>query len=245
MSIILSGGQISSSSITPTGQFKKTLCSTYGLISYWDCAVTSSWVNGSSTLYDLTATGNNLTANGSITTSTFGSTLGWNFDADGKYFSSTSAGGGPTKNTTIEAWIYPAASEVTSGDRGTIILWSGGSALYHSWNKGNNQLSSYWYSHPPEGYHESTPAMTRGNWYYTAGIWDYAQSVQRQFVNLSTGQVTGVQGNAQVGANIYIGREGSSRQFSGGIALVRVWNRALHSNEILNNYLVEKSRFGL
>ena len=75
------------------------------------------------------------------------------------------------------------------------------------------------------------------------GQWDYSQACMHQWIGMTTGQVTSVQGNASAGTIINIGRESSGRQYSGGIAIVRVWNRALQAHEILNNYLAKKFYF--
>jgi hypothetical protein len=247
MPVNVAGGTITSASISSTGQFKRNLSVTSGLIGYWDCAITSSWVDGSSTLYDLTSSGSNATAYGSIATSTFGSALGWNFDANGKYFSGT-FGVGASTNASIEAWVYPAATEVTSGDRGTLIMCdnNSGSGIYHSWNKGNAYLSNYWYGHPAEGYWETAGAMTRSAWNYTCAVWNYKQQTIHQYINTTHGQgSTTVGTTSNTGMVFKIGRESPDRQFSGGIALIRYWNRALQAQEVLNNYLAEKGRFGL
>ena len=245
MAINLAGGTITSSTILGDGQFIKNICPTFGLVGYWDAGITSSWTDGSSVLYDLSGNNNNLSPYGGVATGTFGSALAWNFNAAGKFFEGSGMSNAPTKNATIEAWIYPAASEIVAGDMGTIFQWKGASSIYHSFDKSNAKLANYWYGHPPEGYHESVAAMTRSAWHYTVGQWDFSQSCVHQWVDMTTGQVTGVQGNASAGTVIQIGREVEARQFSGGIALIRVWNRALLAHEILNNYLVEKARFGL
>jgi hypothetical protein len=53
------------------------------------------------------------------------------------------------------------------------------------------------------------------------------------------------QGDATPGQNINIGRENVDRQFSGGIAVVRIYNRALSADEVFQNFTAEKSRFGI
>lgn len=247
MPIDVAGGTLSSTGISSTGQFKKNLSVNAGLIGYWDCAITSSWTNGSSTLYDLSGSGSHATAYGSVTTATFGSALGWNFDIDGKYFSGTFIVGAST-NATIEAWVWPAASELTSGDRGTLIMCNNasGSGIYHSWNKGNATLSNYWYGHPAEGYWETAGAMTRSAWNYTCAVWNYREQTIHQYIGTTHGQGSTTVGTTNNTGQVFIiARESPDRQFSGGIALIRYWNRALQSQEVYNNYYAEKGRFGL
>jgi hypothetical protein len=54
-------------------------------------------------------------------------------------------------------------------------------------------------------------------------------------------------GNIATGSTLYIGQEGNytDRQYSGGIAVVRIFNRALHPNEVYEHWHAEKGRFGL
>mgnify|MGYP000474337820 CR=1 FL=1 len=169
-----------------------------------------------------------------------------NFNADGKYAykAGTSATFG-TKSATFEVWIYPGASELTSGDRGTVILVNGGSGQYMSWNKDNSYLSTYWYSHPTEGYHETVGPSARSAWHHWCSAWDYQSGRVFQYTNGVNSGNGASQGDATPGQNINIGRESVGRQFSGGIAVVRIYNRALSGDEVFQNFTAEKSRFGI
>lgn len=239
MSVIAGGSTLSS--ITATGVVKNTI-NTDGCVAYFDAADPASWVNGSSTLYDVVSS-SNLTAYGSITTSLFGTAIGWNFNAVGKYFQGTIATQAD-KNLTIETWLYPAASEVIAGDRGTIVHISGASSAYMSWNKSNQYLSNYWYDHNPFGYHETNGPSSRGAWHHWCSAWDFGHGYLYQYVD---GVVTRVatSGNAATGGSLNIGRESDDRQFSGGIAVIRIYRRALHPEEVYEHWYTEKGRFGL
>ena len=194
----------------------------------------------------MVGSGSDLDLFGSLTTATIGGRTAMNFNASNKYAykPGVSATFG-TKSATFEAWIYPGASEVTSGDRGTIILINGGSGQYMSWNKDNRYLSSYWYSHSPEGYHETVGATTRGTWNHWVAAWDYNSGRVFQYVNGVNSGNGASQGDATPGQNLTIGMESESRQFSGGIAVVRIYNRALSGDEVFQNFTAEKSRFGI
>jgi hypothetical protein len=215
-----------------------------GLLVSLDAGNSQSYPGSGTTWTDLSGMGNNITINGGATTSTFAGATAFNLDADGKWFSGTLTGTMPSTNATLEAWIYPAASEVTSGDRGTIILLSGGSGIYMSWNKGNGYLSNYWYSHSPEGYHETNGPSSRGAWTHWCSVWNNSDGKLYQYVNGSVNSVS-TSGNASTGTSLSIGREGSSRQFSGGIAVIRIYNTALTSAQVLQNFDAIKRRFGL
>lgn len=234
-------GSATITSIASGGTVKNAI-NPYGLTAYYDVLDPACWVNGSSTLYDL-ASSSNLTAYGSIVTGTFGSAIGWNFDAVGKYFQGSIATQ-TDKNLTIEVWLYPAASEVIAGDRGTIVHLSGGQSAYMSWNKDNRYLSNYWYSHSPEGYHEINGPSSRSAWHHWCSVWDYQQGYLYQYVDGSVRKVATV-GNAAHGATLSIGKESNDRQFSGGMAVIRIYRRALSPEEVYEHWYAEKGRFGV
>lgn len=215
-----------------------------GLIISLDAANVRSYPGSGTSWYDLSGLGNTMTIYGSATTTTIGGATAFNLDADGKYFQGTLSGTMPTTNATIEAWIYPGASEITAGDRGTIVLLTGGSGMYMSWNKSNQYLSNYWYSHSPEGYHETNGPSSRSAWTHWCSVWNNADGNLYQWVNGVKTSVT-TSGNATTGTDLRIGREGSSRQFSGGIAIIRVYNTALSDDSVTNNFNVLRKRFGV
>lgn len=238
MSIIAGSADIFS---IASGGVVRNAINTYGLTAYYDVMDPACWVNGSSILYDV-ASSSNLTAYGSISTSTFGPAIGWNFNAVGKYFQGNIATQAD-KNLTIEAWLYPAASEVSAGDRGTIVLITGSNGAYMSWNKGNGYLSNYWYGHSPEGYHETNGPSARGQWHHWCSVWDFSQGYLFQYVD-GVVRRAATSGNAATGATLQIGRESDDRQFSGGMAVIRIYRRALFPEEVYEHWLAEKGRFG-
>jgi hypothetical protein len=215
-----------------------------GLLIYLDAAVLDSYAGSGGTWNDLSGRGNNLTIYGGATTSTMGGATAFNLNADGKYFAGSLSGTMPTTNATLEAWIYPGASEVTSGDRGTVILLSGASAIYMSWNKSNRYLSNYWYNHNPEGYHETNGPSSREAWTHWCSVWNNSSGALNQWVN-GTKNSTSTVGDASTGNSLNIGREGSGRQFSGGIAVIRIYNIALTDNQVLQNFNATRNRFGI
>lgn len=177
---------------------------------------------------------------------TLGGVTCFNFNQTGAYFQNDSffSNSFPSDKAslTISAWIYPAASELTSGDRGNIVRANNGNAWYMSWNKSNQKLSNYWYGKSSEGYHESGAAMTRGTWNNVVSVWD-AMSLS-QFLNgtKTTASTSGVTANQTNG--LQIGWEADGRQYSGGIASIQIYDRALTDAEVTQNYNAFRSRFG-
>lgn len=177
---------------------------------------------------------------------TLGGATCFNFNAVGMYFINnnffSSAFPSDRTNLTISAWIYPAVSEVTAGDRGNIVRANNGNAWYMSWNKSNQKLSNYWYGKVSEGYHESGAAMTRGTWNNVVAAWNPNSLAQYLNGTKTTASTSGTTANQTSG--IQIGWEGDSRQFSGGIAAIHIYSRALSDEEVTSNYNMQKSRFG-
>jgi hypothetical protein len=240
MALFIDGSKISSSDISSTGQFNKVMAHRQGCVLYLDSA---QW-SGSGDYTDL-INGITLTNESSVTASTYSSVSAFSFTSEGQRFTGTLGGTRPSKESTIEAWVWPASTQVNpSGDRGTIFLCTGNSGNYHSYHKSTNELSSYWYNHTPAGYHEGL-GLTTDTWNYTAAIWDYRKSTLTQYLNSTCNIHSSIQGDSDCGSNIVIGMESTTRQFTGGIAILRYWNRALSGPEIMFNYYAEKGRFGL
>jgi hypothetical protein len=213
-----------------------------GLECYYDTNVYASW-SGSGTWNNLAASHSALTPQNGMTTATFNGATGWNMNFDGAWLSGTYGGNQPNTKGTFEAWIYAAVSEVTSGDRGTIILLTGSCGEYMSWNKSNQYLSTYWYCSSNNGYHETNGPSPKRAWVHWCSVWDNKSGKLFQYVN-GTSVGTAVTTNAgSSGTSLSVGREGSSRQFSGSIAEVRIYSRPLHGHEVIQNYLAGQQKY--
>jgi len=219
---------------------------TDNLIVSLDAASPRSYPGSGDVWYDLSGNGVNLNSSGSPTLATLGGATCFNFDQDGDVWTGPTGGIPSTANTnttqrTLEAWLYPASSEVTSGDRGTIILLNGGNGNYMSITKSSRQLSSYWYGKNNNGYHQAAPAITNQTWNHWCTVW--TGSELKQWQNGTKYTTSNITGTSTRNTNLIIGREGSGRQYAGGIAIIRIYNKALTDNEALQNYNAQKSRF--
>lgn len=215
---------------------------TSGLVFYVDAANPRSTGN-SSVWADISGSNTILTKNGSPSLTTLAGSDCYRFTTTGQSFTGTFLGTQPTTDMTIETWIYPEA-ELQADDRGCLLLITGASGGYMSWNKSSLQMSNYWYSHPNDGYWETGAAVSRNSWSSFTAVWNNSASAIYQWTNgvKTTGSPT--VGNAATGSGMSIGQEGSSRQFAGGIAFMRVYNRALSDNEVIQNYNAVRGRFG-
>jgi hypothetical protein len=187
---------------------------------------------------------------GSPTLATLGGVRTWRFTTTSQYFESNLLGANnqPYLDATVEAWIYPE-DEVSSGDRGTITRINGNQSLYMSWNKSSRKLSTYWYSHANNGYHETGAAMDRDQWHHICSVHRYDEDLCDQYTNGTKTTASPTQADSTVygaestGQAVEIGMEGTSRQFAGGICILRIYNVALTDKEVLNNYNAMKHRF--
>jgi len=216
-----------------------------GLVFCLDAANSKSIGNGTK-WYNLTGVGDGVTKINNPTLSSKGGSACYVFDAAGERFQSTPSGFANIANyMTIECWIYPEP-DITSGDRMNIIRAnSGGNRAYMSYNKSNNRISNYWYGTSNQGYHE-TVSFTPGRnvWQHFCCSWD--GSTIRQYVNYENkgSAATASQGQT-FGTELQIGWEGDGRQFSGGIGLIRIYNRALTDDEVKYNFNANRNRFGI
>lgn len=229
--------------ITSNGIFKKNIIRS-GLQAYYDVNNFYSYPNGGTSWNNIARDHSNLTIQNGMGTATFNGVKGFNMNFDGAFVSGTYSGSQPNVQGTFEAWIYASASEVTSGDRGAIILLQGGGCgQYMSWNKSNQYLSTYWYCSSDNGYHETNGPSARKTWHHWCTVWDGRSGRLFQYVN---GTFVGIATTTNAGApgtSLLIGQQGSSRQFSGSIAEVRIYNRALTPTEVLQNYFATREKY--
>jgi len=217
--------------------FYKGKCATSNLKLYLDADNLVS-TQDESKWFDISGNGYHATKYGSPTLTTLGGAKCWELNSVGDYFDINTSFS-DLSACTLEAWIYPAASELSGGDRGTIIQGN----IYMSWNKSNRRLSSYWYSTNNQGYHEPTLQMNREEWYHLVTVWTGTQLLQYINGNLEKTTSTTIT-NSSGTMSGRIGRESDNRQFAGGISMIKVYTGALTEKEVFDNYDSYKGRFG-
>jgi hypothetical protein len=240
------GGQIYNTTHADLNDYKNII--TTGLVLHLDASALESYPGTGDYWYNMGTNGGSISKGTYLPSyTTLSGVTCFNFNQTGAFFENTSffttpfpAGG---TNLTIDVWINPAASELTAGDRGNIVRATNGNAWYMSWNKDNRKLSNYWYGKTNEGYHESTAAITRGTWNNLVSSWS-SSGLSQYINNTKTTAVTSGTGGSTT-SGITIGYEGDGRQFAGGIASIKIYNRALSDNEVTQNYNIQKARFGI
>ncbi len=161
------------------------------------------------------------------------------FDGNDDYVSFPS-GYSSTDNLTYEAWVNPSD---LSGFR--VIL------NHDSWNTGYvhfqfaNNLLQFALNGESDQY--STYNFNTNTWYQISAVYSKSSKTVSFYVN---GTLTNTENYSNppsvTNTNLKIGSwDGNSRFFNGKIGLVRIYNSALTSQEILTNFNGSKTRFGL
>ena len=221
---------------------------TNGLVLALDAADKNSYVSGSATWNDVSGNGNGGAILGPTYTSSNGSALF--FPSASNAYVSGSNPNLPSGNSafTKSAWVF-SGYKGTSTSHPNIISWGA--------NSTNNK----------NGFSLQTDASNNAqllHWFYandyTCSINDitntwanvtvtYNPPTLIFYVNAVSQSTQTVIGTPNVTGNtqLEIGRFGTSTQynFSGSIAKVQVYNRALTASEIQQNYNAQKSRFSL
>ena len=240
----LTTGEVKKSHLASISTLNKLGPATRECVLHWDAEVDQSLglnaSNVTTNIFDLSGNGNHADIiQGSVVVEEIDGVKAWNFDSTDKYFESQSTPTGfeGTPKLTFEATIRAAASEVSSGDRGTIIVGN----AYMSWNKSDQRLSSYWYSTSNRGYHESGGALDRERWYHWVSVWtggeliQYIDGVEHYRVSTTTSTPSTLN-------KVRVGAESPGRQVSGHINRIRVWNGALQPAEIEEAYRLFKNK---
>ena len=148
-----------------------------------------------------------------------------------------------TDNLTYEVWLNP--SELNSSqyyallnhdgwDNGYVHFQFLGNQLMFALNPKNDKLADF--------------TFTINTWYHIAAVYSISNERVSFYVNGSlknNGSYAGATPSV-ASTTLKLGAwDANSRFFKGKIGLVRVYHRALSSEEILNNFNISRPRFGL
>jgi len=203
-----------------------------GLVLSLDAGDKNSYIGSGTTYSDLSGNGIDGTlSHASIGTDTPGT---MDFDGSSDYVSVTMPSVGPS--LTIAAWINPDVN--TGGDNYKAIFdWLGGDEFLFGYR--NNKIVQY--SYQSDLLYSDTD-LTVGGWNYivltrTASVVTfYLNGVADGGDSTSTRTPSGV---AHIGS-----RSGTTYEFNGKIAILRVYNRVLTAAEVLQNFNAHRHRFG-
>ena len=218
---------------------------TNGLVFNVDAANTSSYIGSGAVWNDIKGTNNiNFYTNSSYNTNatpTYSSDGGGSLITTGIFGKSVSNSGitGSVARS-MEAWVkFNSVS-------GNAVISIGGSVvssstLYELMAYNSNVIEHYWGS-----FTQSSTVLATNTWYHIVIVYDgttnhyvYVNGVQVGFASTPTLNTSNTP--------IYIGPAVTTTwgAFDGKIAALRIYNRALSSTDVTNNFNVLKSRFGL
>lgn len=228
---------------------------TDGLVLYLDAANTKSYVSGSTTWNDISRGGNNGTlVNGPVYSGTSGGSIVFDGVDDRVQFPDFDYG---RSGCTVAAWVKYNAT-VGGYKEGVVSKWQTGAntsneflltsndvgqnspkyATFYIYNTNNTTVSAV----------DTSTIMVPGVWYYLLGTFDGTYA--RVYLN-GAYKALGLSSSPTIktvtSQPITLASFGSSFQYNTlcNIATTQIYNRALSSVEVLQNYNATKSRFGL
>ena len=216
-----------------------------GLVGNWDAGDPDCYVGGD-TCKD--------TANGTASTlenmdvTNFNSANGgyWEFDGTDEYIQCSTDSILQPQSFSVETWAYDDQSDNSR----PLLWWRSPSDLYGSvWNKYAYQNRPLMYlAAEADGndyrYWDGTQTNTAG-WHHLIFTYTYDDiTTAKLYVDGASISVhSTVDGTKASTSNCVIGRV-ASNYYTGSIALVRIYDRALSTAEIMDNYQKTKARFG-
>ena len=226
---------------TQFGSFHPSTTITSAPVLHLDAGNTSSYPGSGTNWSDISGNGvGGVLRNGPI----YNNSNNGHFVFDGiNDYVSFSANLPSTNNLTYEVWLNP--SELNSSqyyallnhdgwDNGYVHFQFLGNQLMFALNPRNDKLADF--------------TFTINTWYHIAAVYSLSNERVSFYVNGSLKNNESYAGTTPSVASttLKLGAwDANSRFFKGKIGLVRVYHRALSSEEILNNFNISRPRFGL
>jgi hypothetical protein len=244
MPINISGTTISGSTIL---QLSTTNIVKRGLTLHLDAASNSSYPGSGTSWYDLS--GN--VYNGTLTSGpTYNSGNGGyiSFDGVDDYVTMGTATDFATYTNgfTVDLWTYPTSASAFSAIFSSAYSTSGTDWQVYVWYNTSNKFGTTQRYSGNQNDFNTTNTFPINNWYNVvitsnnSTCYIYVNGTSQ--VSAATGQVN----NQPASREVRLGNfKGYPAQYTGRIASCRVYNRALSSSEVTQNYNIQKGRFGL
>lgn len=214
-----------------------------GLVLNLDAGNTSSYPGTGTTWTDLTGLGNNLTL---INSPTWNSAGYFSTGTTG-YFTGAGSASIPTGNSSYTLIVWARQNSSWGSARGLISIggfWSvnQSNALRTASNTSVGNFEHYWWGNDMTVSNNNANLLV-GTWFMVTAQYD--GTTRKVWAN-----TTNVASDTPVGHNVasstvQVGKTYSTEYFQGDIAIAQIYNRALSSSEITQNYNYYKSRFGL
>jgi hypothetical protein len=226
-------GSIANSNIIKSLEYRNITLS--GLRLYYDMSIPACYNGSGTAIYDISANG----FNGTLTNGpTFSSSNGGSivFDGSNDYIElNTNSIITGTQSFTIESFYT--------------ITGSGGGALFGNYGPGNTS-NTIWFSGQYGIYinaacYAASHPITSGTHHMVATR--DSNGVVKLYLDGALSNTVTLNASIATPINYRIGTDAGSTQepFSGNLYIIRVYNRDLSLNEILHNYNIQKTKFGL
>lgn len=220
-----------------------------GLVLWLDAGNLDSYAGTGNTWYDLSENGNNATINGNSNNPIWNSNGYWNFPAtaiglNGGMIIPNSTSLSSVGVATVELVFTLESKTLVSGDTIWMNILSKGSTQTPGVSTNPSTGNKYLHIEKPDLFNSASNLLTD----YTGNQWYYITAV---LSSTSYGYINGLQVSSSPGgmtANnfpIYIGYDSDNEMFKGKLAMVRMYNRALSSEEIQQNFNVLRGDFGI
>ena len=207
---------------------------TSGLTLLFDAGFTPSYPKSGTSWTDLSFSGNNATL---YSGPTYNSSDGGSVVFDGTDdYCLAGSGLAITGNLTVTAWVRPTSF----ANQGNIV-----SKTANLGYRMRFQSDGTFWMYSNTNTITSPSAYTINNWFHTVGV--FSSTGLRMYINGSIVQSNGTPFTPSYAASSFIvgGNSTTQELFQGRIANVSVYNRALSTTEVLQNYNAQKARFGL
>ena len=220
---------------------------TNGLIFYVDAALT--YTSGSNTWHDEINSNNGTLTNGPTYSTDGRGSIVFDGGDDKTDFSTNILNGLTNTGITIEAWINPDSISSQALITGVWTQSSGNDQAGLFIIGGKIYIAVADGSQGESGAGPGSNNLLVGKWQHVVGTWktDRTYETFNNGVSQGTGTQTGNGYNSSSTGTFRVGAQaqGTGRYFNGKISQVKLYNRALSSTEITQNYNALKSRFNL
>jgi hypothetical protein len=225
-----------------------------GLVLYLDAANPKSYPGTGTTWFDLSGNSNNAILNGNANNPVWNSSGYWSFPAtttgiNGGMIINNSSSLQTISTMTVELFFTLETKTLVSGDSDWMAIFSKGSTRSNqtpaiSINQGASGSFRFLHIERPTAFNSSNNLFTD----YTGNQWYHVVAIlsTTSFGYLNTNQVSTASGGITANSfPIYLGLDSGLEMFKGKLAIVRVYNKALSTNEIKKNFEATRGRYGI
>lgn len=221
-----------------------------GLVVHLDAADTDSYPGAGSTWYDLTSNNADFILENSPT---YNTDFGGYFTINGsnEAMSSPSVAGVTSfdynNDYSIEIWYNPDTTQ-TYTDSWIVSKWNASGDFPYGLRYRTSSVEFWSETYDNGAMYRARATSTSGTWIQNVSVYDWSNDQLTSYIDGSIASsiidLSPVSTSIANSTSVVLGRRGDGTAFfKGGIAIFRIYNKALSSDEILQNYNANKNRF--